>query len=217
MQSPGSVGTRHTGPMPDPTIPSSPSALRLGAVILTGGTAARLDGADKAAIELDGTTLLEHSLGAVADADEVVVVGEPVPTSRPVTWTREDPHGGGPAAGILAGLDRFYRPPDLVVVLAVDMPRVTAETVRRLVAAVADTAYDGAQLVDAQQHTQPLCAVYRRWALDRVRPVDREHEHGLPVRELLLTLDLAEVPALGHEARDVDTWEDLRALREHRD
>lgn len=198
--------------MPDPTTPAPP---RLGAVILTGGTAARMDGVDKAAIELDGATLLERSLGALAEADEVVVVGEPVPTSRPVTWTREDPQGGGPAAGILAGIDRFYRPPDLVVVLAVDMPRVTPDTVRRLVAAVADTAYDGAQLVDAQQRTQPLCAVYRRWALERARPAEREHEHGLPVRELLLTLDLAEVAALGHEARDVDTWEDLRALREH--
>ncbi|MGZ4699436.1 MAG: molybdenum cofactor guanylyltransferase, partial [Oryzihumus sp.] len=97
---------------------------RLGAVVLAGGTAARMGGIDKASIEVDGVTLLERSLAATASAVEVVVVGTEVPTSRPVTWTREDPAGGGPAAGLLAGLDRFLRPPDLVCVLAVDTPRV---------------------------------------------------------------------------------------------
>ena len=68
---------------------------RLGAVVLTGGSAVRLDGADKASIELGGLTLLEHALGALVDVDEVVVVGDHVPTTRPVTFTREDPRHGG--------------------------------------------------------------------------------------------------------------------------
>ncbi len=187
--------------------------LRLGAIILTGGTAVRMDGADKAAIELDGVTLLERTLHATLAAVETVVVGEQVPTSRPVTWTVEDPRGGGPAAGLLAGLDRFLRPPDLVVALAVDMPRVNGGTVARLVWAVEDSPYDGAQLVDENGRHQPLCAVYRTWALQRVRPVEREDEHGLPLHQLLTPLNLVEVTAVGQEARDVDTWEDLRALR----
>ena len=83
--------------------------LRLGAVVLAGGTGARMGGVDKASVEIDGVTLLERSLAATMSALEVVVVGEQVPTSRPVTWTREDPAGGGPAAGLLAGLDRFLR------------------------------------------------------------------------------------------------------------
>ena len=91
--------------------------LRLGAVVLAGGTAARMGGVDKAVIEIDGVTLLERSLAATMSALEVVVVGEPVPTSRPVTFTREDPAGGGPAAGLLAGIDRFLRVPDLVAVV----------------------------------------------------------------------------------------------------
>ena len=76
-------------------MPTSPP--RLAAVILTGGTGVRLGGVDKASIEIAGQTLLEHALTATAVADEVVVVGPQVPTSRPVTWTREDPPGGGPA------------------------------------------------------------------------------------------------------------------------
>lgn len=183
--------------------------------MLAGGTAARMGGVDKASIEIDGVTLLERSLAATMSALEVVVVGDQVPTSRPVTWTREDPAGGGPAAGLLAGLDRFLRPPDLVVVLAVDMPRLNAGTVARLTWAVeADPAVDGAVLVDGAGRRQTLAAVYRRSALDAARPANVEDEHGLPVRRLVGDLRLVDVPAVGQEARDVDTWESLRDLRQ---
>lgn len=193
--------------------PGSP--LRLGAVVLTGGTAVRMDGIDKASIEVGGVTLLERALAATMTAREVVVVGQEVPTSRPVTFTREDPPGGGPAAGILAGLDRFLAPPDLVCVLAVDMPRVNAGTVARLVWAVeADPDVDGAVLVDREGRRQTLAGVYRYGALAAARPEDREAEHGLAVRRLIGLLRLADVPVVGEEARDVDTWTDLAALRD---
>jgi len=183
---------------------------RTGAVILIGGGAVRLGGADKASIELGGLTLLEHALGAMLDIDEVVVVGDPVPTTRPVTFTREDPAGGGPAAGLLAGLRAFARRPDLVVVLAVDMPLVTSATVRRLTEA---TAGDGAVLVDEDDRLQYLCAAYRTDAIDRVRP-SYEDEHGLAMHALVGDLELVGVPAFGPETRDLDTWADLLALRE---
>jgi molybdopterin-guanine dinucleotide biosynthesis protein A len=187
---------------------------RLGAVLLTGGTAVRLDGADKASIELGGLTLLEHALGAFLDVDEVVVVGHPVPTTRPVTFTREDPAGGGPAAGLLAGLGCFARKPDLLVVLAVDMPLVTSATIRRLVDAVSsDEVVDGAALIDTGKKLQYLCAVYRTDALQRARPT-YEEEHGLSMRALVGGLRLEHVPAFGPETRDVDTWADLLAMRE---
>ena len=92
------------------------------AVVLAGGTSARLGGVDKAGIELAGRTMLEHALAVVAGATEVVVVGEEVPTSRPVTFVREDPPRGGPAAGLLAGAAALSRTPDALAVLAVDMP-----------------------------------------------------------------------------------------------
>ena len=187
--------------------------LRLGAVVLAGGTGVRMGGVDKASIEVGGVTLLERALQATLTAREVVVVGTEVPTRRPVTWTREDPAGGGPAAGLLAGIDRFLRPPDLVCVLAVDMPRVDAGTVARLTWAVeGDPDVDGAVLVDAEGRRQTLAAVYRLSALAAARPADPEKEHGLPVRRLVGLLRLAEVPAVGAETRDVDTWEDLRDL-----
>lgn len=185
--------------------------LRLGAVVLAGGTAARLDGADKASIEVDGVTLLERALHAVTAAGEVVVVGEERPTTRPVTWTREDPPSGGPAAGLLAGLTRFAVPPPLVAVLAVDMPRVEPGTLARLIWAAEGADADGAVLVDGDGRRQTLCAVYRRASLESARPPAGE-EHGLPLHRLLAGLTLVDVPAVGNEARDLDTWADLRDL-----
>jgi molybdopterin-guanine dinucleotide biosynthesis protein A len=173
-----------------------------------------MGGVDKASIEVDGVTLLERSLAATLSALEVVVVGEQVPTTRPVTWTQEDPPSGGPAAGLLAALDRFLVTPDLVAVLAVDMPRLNAGTVARLTWAVeADPDADGAVLVDHAGRRQTLAGVYRHASLDGSRPASLEQQHGLPMRRLVGLLRLVDVPAVGDEGRDVDTWDDLRVLR----
>ena len=182
----------------------------LGGIVLTGGSAARFQGADKASMEAGGSTLLEHVLGALAEVPDVVVVGQQVGTSRPVTWTREDPPGGGPAAGLLAGLRGFPRLPRLVAVLAVDMPMVSTATVRRLMLASAE---DGGLLVDETGRRQYLCAVYRTEALLEAAP-KRKKRHGMSMRKLVGGLELAEVPAVAWEAHDVDTWEDLVAVRE---
>lgn len=184
--------------------------IALGAVVLAGGTAVRMGGADKASIELRGRTLLEYSLDAVIDATEVVVVGEWVRTNRPVTFTREDPAQGGPAAGVLAGLDAFARRPRQLAVLAVDMPMVTMSTMGRLREAA--EGHDGAVLCapDGQRQLVYVLDVER---LESVRPAYGE-EFGLPMKKLTADLDLVEVPAIGDEARDVDGWSDLRDLSE---
>ena len=179
------------------------------AVILAGGQAARLGGADKASVEVDGRTLLEHTLDAVIDAAEVVVVGEPVRTERPVTFTIEDPRYGGPVAALLTGCDALLRSTPTVAVLAVDMPRLDAHTVRRLHEAAAG--HDGAVLVDPSGRRQ-LALVVDRARLDAVRP-DHEAQHGMSLRALLADLDLAEVGPVGEEHRDVDTWRDLRDIQ----
>lgn len=178
------------------------------AVVLAGGRAARLDGADKASVEYRGRTLLEHAIEALMDASEVVVVGDPVPTTRPVTFTREDPRYGGPVAALLTGRDALVRTPRTLGVLAVDMPHLTAWTFRRLHEAAAG--HDGAFLCDADGRRQ-LAGVLAVDRLDAVRP-DHEHQHGMPFHRLLDGLDLAEVSAVEREGQDVDTWADLRDL-----
>lgn len=174
-------------------------------MVLAGGTAVRMDGADKAGLEHEGRTLLEHALAAVADATEVVVVGEEVPTTRPVTFRREDPPYGGPAAGLLAGRAGLARPRDLAV-LAVDMPRVTGRTFDRLWAA--SEGRDGAALVGSDGRRRLVLALHEA-AFARMP----SEAHDLSIGALTRDLDLAEVPAEEDEARGIDTWADLRDLR----
>jgi molybdopterin-guanine dinucleotide biosynthesis protein A len=185
-----------------------PGTSGFSAVVLAGGTAARLDGADKASIEHAGRTLLEWAIDALVDAAEVVVVGDPVPTTRPVTFTRENPRYGGPVAALLTGRDALLREPRTLGVLAVDMPRVTAYTFRRLHEAA--VGHDGAFLADRDGRRQ-LAGVLDVGRLDAVRP-DHQGQHGMALHRLLSGLDLATVGPEGEEGRDIDTWADLRDL-----
>jgi molybdopterin-guanine dinucleotide biosynthesis protein A len=167
------------------------------AVILAGG--------DKAALEHGGLTLLERALSAVAGAVETVVVGDQVSTSRPVAFTRESPVGGGPLAALCAGVEALRGPARLVVVLAVDMPHVTAATVERLRKAAGDVG--AAWLVDGSGRRQLAGAVLRQHVVAFAEP------HGLPMRALSGSGSATEVPATGNEAEDVDTWSDVARLR----
>ena len=183
------------------------------AIILAGGRASRLDGVDKAGIEVGGRTLLEWALDGVIDAREVVVVGDPVPTERPVTFVRESPRFGGPVAGLLTGLDSLLTVPRLVGVLAVDMPYVHHGTWRRLLAAGAGGDADGARAVDGSWLVGPdgrwqLAMTLDTARLAEVRP-SYEEQHDFPLRRLLEPLTLVPVASEGREHEDIDTWTDL--------
>lgn len=186
-----------------------PGLSAFAAVVLAGGQGTRLGGADKASIEVDGRTLLEHALDAVIDAGEVVVVGEQVPTDRPVTFVVEEPRFGGPAAGLLTGRGMLLRRFPTIAVLAVDMPHLTSSTFRRLHEAA--VGHEGAALTDAGGRRQ-LAFVVETTRLDAVSP-GLEERHGMSIHALLQPLDLVDVSALGAEARDIDSWSDLRDVR----
>lgn len=173
------------------------------AIVLTGGTGRRLGGVDKATLELDGVRLIDHALAAVDGSAEIVVVGPEVGGVAGVRFVREQPAYGGPAAGLAAGLAATVGDP--VMVLAVDLPRVTRATVARLLQAARD--HDGAVLVDATGRRQ-LALVVARAPLAATLPDDAG---GLPLWRVVEPLDLAEVPAHADEARDVDTWADLES------
>ena len=193
-------------------------------MVLAGGRAARLGGEDKAGLEVGGTTLLERALAAVSGARTVVVVGDERPTCRSVLWTREHPAYGGPVAAAYAGLDALRRGSPVQTsgsgahqsAQNTGLPAgggggggghagVTAGTVGRLVEGA--EGYDGAVLVDGGR--RHLAFAVGAGALDRVRP---EPATGAAMRGLWRGLDLAEVPARGAEARDVDSRADLREV-----
>jgi molybdopterin-guanine dinucleotide biosynthesis protein A len=171
------------------------------AVVLAGGRGSRLGGVDKASVVVDGRTLLDHVLDAVTSAHRTVVVGPRKDDVPGVTWTREDPPGGGPLAGLAAGLAHVDT--GLVVVLAVDQPGITRSTVDRLLAAVGDT---GAVLVDDDGRAQWLIGAWRTRELRRALPAD---PRDASMRSVLGPLDPVAVTARPGEARDVDTPQDL--------
>ncbi|MDO0926758.1 NTP transferase domain-containing protein [Streptomyces sp. TG1A-8] len=189
------------------------------AVVLAGGAARRLGGADKPGLRVGGRTLLDRVLAACAGARATVVVAGPRPTVRPVRWTREEPPGAGPVAALEAGLRLVTA--EHVAVLSADLPFLDAAALRRLLAALRDTGADGALLTDADGRDQPLVAAYRTTALRRAL-ADLAAAHGglagLPLRRLTGALDLTRVPD-PFASFDCDTWDDLvnaRArIREH--
>ena len=125
-----------------------------------------------------------------------------------MTFVVEDPRHGGPVAGMLTGRDALRCAAPYVAVLAVDMPHLTPSTLQRLLRAAVGR--DGAALTDPSGRRQ-LALVLDVARLDDVAPAAAER-HGLPVHRLLAGLSLVDVPPLGREHRDVDTWADLHDL-----
>src|SRR5665648_1283701 len=95
-----------------------------GVMVLCGGTSHRFGGPDKTRERLAGTTVLDHLLDALPAGWAVVCVGEERDTTRSVRWCRESPAGGGPVAGIAAGLEHLDT--KVCVIVGGDMPFAAA-------------------------------------------------------------------------------------------
>lgn len=180
------------------------------AVVLAGGAGRRLGGVSKGEVELAGRRLVDRVLVATGPARQVVVVGDlPVPAG--VLLTREDPPGGGPAAGVAAGLDRLTAqsvvPADWVLVLACDLPGAV-DVVPQVLAALDDASAPAAVVpVDGTGRPQWLLAAYRHDALRGA--VDALGDpRDCSVRALVGGLNRHEVRPDPRHVEDVDTWSD---------
>ncbi len=177
------------------------------ALVVAGGRSTRF-GSDKLAAPLRGRPLLHHLVLTLPAEWPVIVVGRERDLPRPVRWAREEPPGGGPLAGIAAGIDQVST--ELVAVVAGDMPHAAgaltrlAEVLRTAPPEVAATV-----ATDREAVANPLLAVYRTDAVRDVLPAD---PRGTPARSLLV-LRHVEVAVLGVAALDVDTPADLDDLR----
>lgn len=219
LAGPGSAGRFATtwfgpdaGVAPDDPAASDPSPTA-GVVILAGGTARRIGGGDKTALDVGGRSILHRLLVDVAPLPTVVVADdpgvrerEPFPHAR---WVRERPVGAGPAVALAAGFAALPTV-DVVVAVAGDQP-FAGPVVPRLLRVLAEhPAADAAFGVDSDGREQPLLAAYRaaavRHRLAAVRPGDalRTVRAGLAVRPVGLSAG---------EALDVDDAADLARAR----
>jgi molybdopterin-guanine dinucleotide biosynthesis protein A len=202
------------------------------AVVLAGGRATRLGGADKPGLVVGQQTLLGSVVSAVisAGAARVVVVGPRRPAAlRPgtggpgsggpgtggsrVRYAREDPPGCGPVAALGSGLAEVSAPS--VVLAAADLPFLRPAHVTRLVAGLAGQDVPGVVLLDAAGRPQWLVSCWPsallRSALDRYAGSSL---HGLlgPLEPVLLP----DVTAAGEPPPwlDCDTADDLSLARD---
>jgi molybdopterin-guanine dinucleotide biosynthesis protein A len=181
------------------------------AIVVAGGAARRLDGADKPALEVGGRSLLDLVLDAVSGAGRIVVVGPTRPVHRAVTWTLEQPVGGGPVAAIAAGLAEIRA--GVVVVLAADLPFV-APAVPVLLSALDRSGVDVAALADPSGQVNYLAAAWRSAALRTAHAAAMEQGgSGVPVRALFGSATMITVTDRYGWGRDCDTWSDLAAAR----
>ena len=178
---------------------------RLGAIVLAGGRATRLDGTDKPLLDVGGRSLLDRAADAAATvgAAALTIVGPESALSGveiPTRWVREEPPFGGPAAAIVAALAATSAAGEAARLLAADLDLFPADT-------------DGVCLADASGRPQWLTGVYRTRALREAASALPERGRDAAVRALLDDLAVAVLRAPAHVTDDVDTWEDLQRAR----
>ena len=203
------------------------------AIVLAGGQARRL-GQDKARASVAGESMLSRIVRGLPARIPVVVVspdenvlavlpGDPAQApaarqgaggpARLVSRTCEQPAGGGPVAGLAAGLKDVATSTTLL--LAVDMPLGVHAALMALQELTGSSNGDGMPggdavvPVDADGNRQPLCAAYRTEALRSALAV-LEAEAGTvrnaSMRALLARLEVTDLPDLPEQLLlDVDT------------
>ncbi len=132
--------------------------MKLSAVILAGGESRRM-GRDKAWVETGGQPLVVRALSTIRDAgiEEVFISGRAGSDYSglgcAVIFDREP--GSGPVAGIERALEAATAP--LTLVLAVDMPRMTAGFLRKL---SQHCGHLTGVIPKLAGHLEPLAAIY---------------------------------------------------------
>ncbi|HVI77089.1 MAG TPA: molybdenum cofactor guanylyltransferase [Candidatus Acidoferrum sp.] len=130
------------------------------AFVLAGGKSTRM-GTDKAFVTLDGRTLLQRALETARSiTPDVWIVGDPAKYASFAPCVPDLHPNCGPLGGIHAALRSSQT--ELNLMLAVDLPFVTAGLLQFVVARANSSELARVTVPRAAGRLQPLCAVYRR-------------------------------------------------------
>jgi molybdopterin-guanine dinucleotide biosynthesis protein A len=136
--------------------------MNFSAVILAGGQSSRM-GRDKAFLEIGGQTLLSRQIKLAREvgAEEIFISGRTDAdySAFGCRVLHDKFADAGPLAGIERALDATTSP--LMLVLAVDLPEMNAEFLRRL---AAHCAKDSGAIPRVMENIEPLAAFYPRAA-----------------------------------------------------
>lgn len=139
----------------------------LTAAILAGGRARRLDGVDKSALPIGGRSILDRQLEVLRSLTPhilIVASEEHRFLEAGVSVVRDRIAGAGSLGGLYTAL--MEAPTEQLVVIACDMPFLTAPFLSRLAALGAGA--DAAMPRDARG-LHPVCAAWARRAAPRLR------------------------------------------------
>ncbi|MEG1879442.1 MAG: molybdenum cofactor guanylyltransferase [Pseudoflavonifractor sp.] len=187
----------------------------VGALVLAGGGARRMQGRSKALLEVGGETFLQRLALAFSAFDErLIATGDPLLAAgspfRPVADRMPD---RGPLEGICAALAVCRS--DALVVVACDMPFFTAELAEYLAAAYRAGDCPVLALRDRAGGNHPLCGVYAKAALPALDAVlaagQRRVRAGLDAAGGRF-LSLADSPFPDRLLTNINTPEELAAL-----
>ena len=138
--------------------------------VLAGGQSHRM-GKDKALLPWGEKALLDHALSrlreATSRAPAILSGPEPRYADRGVPVFPDVVPEAGALGGVLTGLERLPPDADFGLFLAVDLPLVPVELLRRLASRAGEG--KGAVVAFSPSGPEPLCAVYARTALEAVR------------------------------------------------
>lgn len=182
--------------------------LATAAIVLVGGASSRM-GADKATLVVDGEAMVDHAQRVVraCGVGQIAIAG-----TANVPDAGEQGKRQGPMAGIVGGW-RYLRTAvpvaETIVVLACDLPAVTEDVIRSLLAA-SQTAEHGAVAHDGQ-YPQPLIAAYSSLALDLIEQAFDRGERS--VRTCFADWHLAEVAFSPEVLADADYPDDLAGFQ----
>ena len=135
--------------------------------VLVGGNSSRM-GRDKALLDYRGRPLAAHVAETVREAaDSVRLIGPPERYARLGYQVIPDIEPGrGPLGGIRTALT--VSEADWNLVVACDMPSLTADFLRALLAEAEQSGADALMPSSPSGLAEPLCAVYRRECLPAV-------------------------------------------------
>jgi molybdopterin-guanine dinucleotide biosynthesis protein A len=133
------------------------------AAILAGGRATRFGGRAKGSLVVDGRTIVDRQIAELSRvADELLVVGGATPQPG-VRAVADRVPGCGPLGGVHTALTESRG--DVTLVLACDMPYITAD----LLAHLASLQHEGDLVVpQTDRGYHPLCAAYTRRCLEAI-------------------------------------------------